>query len=237
MRSLILTVIFSVLCSITYAQSLRIVNTSDKVFGRTATEVEANISIKNIAEKPIEIIVYRKENNITSGQESYFCIGKSCFSPETVTATETKVLRPGEIYDGFKSVLKAGLGKAVSAITYCFQNVADPSDELCYTLTYQIETLSSSDILFSDNAITISTIYPNPIDDLAIFDYDIKDQKVAAKVILHNVLGGIVEEYPLSENETKLKIYTKGFNSGVYFYTLNIDNQNIITKKFVIKRQ
>lgn len=236
MRSLVLMVFFSIFCSIAYAQSLRIINTPDKVFGRTGAEVEAKIAIKNITEKPVEILIYRKESNITSGQESYFCLGKNCLPPETTTAIETKVVRPGEIYDGFRSVLKAGLGKSVSAITYCFQNITNPTDEICYTLTYQIEKLSSNDILFSDDAITISNVYPNPIDDQAIFDYDVKNQKVKAKIILHNVLGGVVEEYLLSEDENKLKIYTKSFNSGVYFYTLNVDNQNIITKKFVIKR-
>lgn len=236
MRGLILTVFISVLCSIVHAQSLRITNTPENVFGKTASEIGINISIKNTTEKPIEVIFYRKSNDINSGQESYFCVGKNCYSPETQTAIETKELRPGEVYDGFKSVLNSGLGKSVSKITYCFQNAANPADEVCHTLTYHVSTLSPNDILFFDNSISVSNIYPNPIDEIAIFDYSIKDPKVKAKIILHNVLGGIIEEYPLNEHETKLKIFTKSFSPGVYFYTLNVDNQNIITKKFVIKR-
>lgn len=236
MRGLLLTVFISVLCSYAHAQSLRVTNTPDNVFGRTASEISVNISIKNTTKKPIEVIFYRKSSEIPSGQESYFCVGKKCYSPETQTAIETKELRPGEVYDGFKSILNSGLGKSVSTITYCFQNAADPSDEICHTITYNVSSLSANDILFYDNSISVSNIYPNPINDIAIFDYSLKDPKVKAKIILHNVLGGIVEEHPLSELESKLKIYTKSFSPGVYFYTLNVDNQNIITKKFVIKR-
>ena len=236
MRGLILTVFISVLCSIVHAQSLRITHTPDNVFGRTASEIPVNISIKNTTKKPVEVIFYRKSIDINSGQEGYFCVGKTCYSPETQAATETKELRPGEVFDGFKSILNSGLGKSVSTITYCFQNAADPSDEVCHTLTYHVSSLSSNDVLFYDNSISVSNIYPNPIDEIAIFDYSIKDSKVKAKIILHNVLGGIVEEHPLSELESKLKVYTKSFSPGVYFYTLNVDNQNIITKKFVIKR-
>lgn len=149
---------------------------------------------------------------------------------------ETKVLRPGEIYEGFKSVLKAGLGEANSVVTYCFQNVADSADKLCYTLTYQVEALASNDVLFFNDDITVNNIYPNPINEMAIFEYDLKNPKIKAKIVLHNVLGGVVGEYGLSEYESKLKVYTQSLKPGVYFYTLNIDNQNLITKKFVIKR-
>src|SRR5690606_28648672 len=134
------------------------------------------------------------------------------------------------VYDSFKGILDCGLGLSVSTTTYCFQNAAGPSDEICHTIIFFFSQLTAYDILFYDNSISVSNIYPNPINDIAIFDYSLKDPKVKAKIILHNVLGGIVEEHPLSELESKLKIYTKSFSPGVYFYTLNVDNQNIITK-------
>lgn len=77
MRGLLLTVFISVLCSYAHAQSLRVTNTPDNVFGRTASEISVNISIKNTTKKPIEVIFYRKSSEIPSGQESYFCVGKS----------------------------------------------------------------------------------------------------------------------------------------------------------------
>ena len=200
------------------------------------TEITATVSLKNISAKPVEFKVIRTENNISSGQESYFCLGKDCFSPLAKVSIETKVLRPGEIYEGFKSNLKAGLGKSKSTVSYCFQNVADPSDEVCQTIIYQVESLRSEDVLFYNDDITISNIYPNPINEVAIWDYSLKNPKTNAKVILHNVLGGIVGEHELSEFESKLKVDTQTFKPGVYFYTLSLHNQNVITKKFVVKR-
>src|SRR5690606_20217398 len=100
MRSFYFTLVLFMFLSIYNAQSLRIVNTSNKVFGKIGTEIEAPVSIKNISSKPVEITIQRTENNISSGEESYFCLGKNCYSPATEISTESKVLRPGEIYDG-----------------------------------------------------------------------------------------------------------------------------------------
>jgi len=222
--------------SIGYAQSLRLVNSSGKIFGRVGSEIEAPVSIKNVSLKPVEITIHRTLNNISNGQESYFCMGRTCFAPETDISTESKILRPGEIFDGFRSVLRSGMGKSNTQISYCFVNVADPTDKLCTTLNYQIESSEGNEVLFFNKDINISNIYPNPINEVALFDYEVKNAGAKPKIILHNVLGSIVGEYVLNEFENKLKIYTQSFKPGVYFYTLNMDNQNLITKKFVIKR-
>lgn len=236
MRGFLFSIVILTSMSISYAQSLRLVNTSNKVFGRVGSEIEGPVAIKNVSSKPVEITFQRTNNNISSGQESFFCLGRTCYSPETNTSPETKTLRPGEIYDGFKGVLRSGMGKSNSQISYCFINVADPKDKLCTTLNFQIESSGGNDVLFFNEDINISNIYPNPINEVALFDYSIKSSTIKSKIILHNVLGSIVGEYSLNEFENKLKIYTQSFKPGVYFYTLSIDNQNLITKKFVIKR-
>ncbi len=236
MRGFIVSILLLISMSIAHAQSLRLVNTSGKIFGRVGSEIEAPVSVKNVSSKPVEIVIERTNQKISGGQESFFCMGRTCYTPETKISAETKVLRPGEIYDGFKSVLRSGMGKSTTQISYCFVNVADSEDKLCTTLTYQVESTESNDVLFFNDDISISSIYPNPINEVALFDYTVKKSSIQPKIILHNVLGSIVGEYILNEYENKLKIYTQNFKPGVYFYTLNIDNQNLITKKFVIKR-
>lgn len=236
MRGFYFTLVLFLSLSISNAQSLRIVNTSNKVFGKIGTEIEAPVSIKNVTSKPVEISVQRTENNVSSGEESFFCLGKNCYTPSTKISADTKILRPGEIYDGFKSVLRAGLGKSNSQVSYCFINVADSKDRICTTLTFQVESTESNGLLFFNDDLTVSNVYPNPINEVALFDFSIKNPVKKSKIVLHNVLGGVVGEYSLNEHENNLKIYTQSFKPGVYFYTLNIDNQNLITKKFVIKR-
>lgn len=236
MRGYSLTVIFCILLSVSHAQSLRVVNTSNNVFGKIGSDIEAHVSIKNITLKPVEITIQRTVNNISNGEESYFCLGKNCFSPSSNSSTESKIIRPGEIYDGFKSVLRAGVGKSNSQITYCFMNIADAQDKICTTINYQVESSESNGLLFFNEDISVSNIYPNPINEIALFDFSVKSSTIKPKIILHNVLGSVVGEYVLNEYDNKLKIYTQSFNPGVYFYTLNIDNQNLVTKKFVIKR-
>jgi len=82
----------------------------------------------------------------------------------------------------------------------------------------------------------LKDVYPNPIIDNAFVDYQILNEEVKAKIVLHNILGNIIEEYPLISSENKLKIRADGLNAGIYFYTLYIDNDGVITRKLVVKK-
>jgi hypothetical protein len=96
-------------------------------------------------------------------------------------------------------------------------------------------TLQDEEKMYSSNKITISAIYPNPASTKAAIKYELSDEAVKAKVVLCNVLGNIVGEYALSKETKQLDITTQDFASGVYFYTLNVDNKNVITRRLIIK--
>jgi hypothetical protein len=96
------------------------------------------------------------------------------------------------------------------------------------------------DQLFSNEKISISSIYPNPASSYASIDYNLsnqKDQKDQAKIILCNVLGNVVGEYPLVKDAKRLYISTQELSSGVYFYTLSVEGKSLITKKLIIRHQ
>src|SRR5690606_1059052 len=111
MRGFLIYILLSMSLSIGYAQSLRLVNSSGKIFGRVGSEIEAPVAIKNVSLPPVVITIHITLNNISNGQESYFCIVRACFAPDTDISTESKILRTGEIFDGFRSVLRSGMGK------------------------------------------------------------------------------------------------------------------------------
>lgn len=219
-----------------HGQNLKVIDSESKILGTIGREISNNILIKNTSEKTIRVKVKRVANNINSGQSSYFCVGRTCFEETVDEIPGVRILEPGMVLEDFRSVLKAGLTESQSTITYCFYNADNPSDSVCQEVTYLVEDSNLRGLLFYNDDIRISEVYPNPIDDIALFDYDLINQNSKAKLIIHDVLGTVVGEYPLFGYENSLKISTQHFTPGVYFYTLHIDNNNLITKKMVVRR-
>ncbi|MCC5943941.1 MAG: T9SS type A sorting domain-containing protein [Bernardetiaceae bacterium] len=83
--------------------------------------------------------------------------------------------------------------------------------------------------------IKISNAYPNPATEYVNFDYQLESMHSEAKITILNLLGSVVKEYKLDAFENKIQIPVHAFKSGVYFYRVSIDNQNVTTKKFIIK--
>ena len=99
------------------------------------------------------------------------------------------------------------------------------------------ETLQSVEKLFSNDKITISNIYPNPANEIAMVDYVISPNVTEAKLVFYNVLGSPVNNYVLDKTERKMSIRTSEYDNGIYFYQLYVDGKTLATKKLLIRHQ
>jgi hypothetical protein len=79
-------------------------------------------------------------------------------------------------------------------------------------------------------------VYPNPAVESAQIDYKIHETKPSYTVVVRNLLGNIVGEYPLDPAEVKLKMRTEDLNAGIYFFSLYIDNESVMTHKMMVKK-
>ncbi len=82
----------------------------------------------------------------------------------------------------------------------------------------------------------ISDLYPNPVSEFAFLEYQLNNEDTEAKILIHNVLGSVVGEYPLSNHEKQIKISAQELNDGLYFYTLNVEGKSLATKKLIVKK-
>lgn len=103
--------------------------------------------------------------------------------------------------------------------------------------TYESDSLQNmrGEMLFSNEKISISSVYPNPASAYASIDYHLSRDTDKAKIVLCNVLGNVVGEYTLIRDAKTLHISTLELNSGVYFYTLSLDGKSLVTRKLIIK--
>lgn len=92
------------------------------------------------------------------------------------------------------------------------------------------------DIFYSKDDVLVSNFYPNPAIKFANMEYKLKPYQNNAKIILQNVLGSQVKEYNLDPRENKLRLLTENMSPGIYFYTLFINDEGLVTRKLIVKR-
>ncbi|WP_291727785.1 T9SS type A sorting domain-containing protein [Bernardetia sp.] len=83
--------------------------------------------------------------------------------------------------------------------------------------------------------IEISEAYPNPAAHFVQFDYRMLDRNSEGKITVYNLLGSVVGEYRLDNYDNRKQISVSNLKAGIYFYTISVNNQSLITKKFVVK--
>lgn len=218
-------------------QDVEIVNASSKThYGKIGEQIQAPIKIKNISDRPVYVFVRRIDNRIGSTQSTNFCWGDDCFDKNIDKLPISKRLEPGETFEKFISVLETGLVSGFSTIKYEIYTRGKPHQVVEHEITYVVEDKSSASTLFSSEDLFLNEVYPNPVKEFAFIDYQINNNDKEVKILIHNVLGSMVGEFILNPLDKELKIPVVEYNPGVYFYTLYIDGDGVITKKLVIRR-
>ncbi len=205
------------------------------VTGSMGEDIRQSIKIKNISDRTIYVFVDRIEKVVGSTQSTNFCWGDECYDAEVERLPLSRRIDPGETSDAFISVLKSGLVEGYSTVKYDIYTRSDRESIISHEVTYSVEGEHNSQVLYSSDALIFNEVFPNPVREFAIINYKVTDPDTDAKVLLHNVLGRIVGTYELPVLEQVLKIDTKEFNPGVYFYTLFVDGDGILTKKLIIR--
>ena len=77
--------------------------------------------------------------------------------------------------------------------------------------------------------------YPNPVLNNLIVNYSIEGNINSAKIDVYDILGQKINTYTLSNKKGQLMIDVEGLNSGVYFYTIKVDEKTIKTERVIIK--
>ena len=223
------------------AQSLEIVNTDANQHGLIGEDLRTVIKIKNISDKPVYFSISEVKKVIGSSQKSFLCINNDCDNGNIAIrkgniSNYVRKLMPGETDESVVAVLESGLVQGISTISYQVFNVKKPEDNVQIELHYEIKEISDEGLLYSSKTVDLSDVYPNPVTEVAVFDYKIKNDSKEAKIIIHNVLGSVAGEYKLNPFEQQLKVSVENYNPGVYFYSLYIDNEGVATKKLVVRK-
>lgn len=97
--------------------------------------------------------------------------------------------------------------------------------------------LKAEELLFVNDKISVSNVYPNPASEYAEIDFTISPGLRDAKLTFYNVLGSQIQEFTLNKNERKLRVNTRDMATGLYFYQLSVDGKKVATKKMLVRHQ
>lgn len=77
--------------------------------------------------------------------------------------------------------------------------------------------------------------YPNPFQGRTSIEYSIPDDERNASIMVFNMTGKLLKEFKLREKSGKIEITSDEFQPGIYLYSLISENNEIITKKMIVK--
>jgi archaellum component FlaG (FlaF/FlaG flagellin family) len=212
-------------------QSLEFVDSQPAAIQASFSErVRIPLIIKNTGDKP-HVFTIRLANELGSTQKGYFCLDKNCV--EQINGEFTKRLEPGEALKDAAYILETGI--LTSQAQLRFEAQARGIDPVEYSILVSVEERKSR-FIFQTKDVSIHDVYPNPIIDVGFIEYKLSNDQVKARLMVHNILGTRLGEYDLIYGENRVKVTTDELSTGVYFYTLYIDNQGVVTRKMLVRK-
>jgi hypothetical protein len=234
MKKLLLSFVFIIINSWGFSQGFEITSLQEIYKGTIGENIKAPLRFKNTSDKAITLIIRKVNGQIGSTQKNYFCLENNCLD-EKIEDYIIKV-DPGQTLNSFHVVLEGGLVSGESSLKYLAYNKSNPSQSVEFELNFSVEEKPEKQNIYNSRFITLHDVYPNPVVDQAVVDYRVLNDQVKAKIVVHNILGNIVGEYPLPTFENFVRVKTYDLSAGIYFYTLYVDNESVITRKLIVRK-
>ncbi|MEM1318807.1 MAG: tail fiber domain-containing protein [Bacteroidota bacterium] len=76
---------------------------------------------------------------------------------------------------------------------------------------------------------------PNPANGMTIIEYSIPQDMNNADLVVYDVRGVELQRVSIAAGNGNIEYNTNNFNSGIYFYSIEANGQNLARKKMVIK--
>jgi hypothetical protein len=235
MKGTLLSALFLSLSLVVSAQGFEVAVNTEIQQGAIGETIKTPISVKNTSDKPLSLILRKVDNQLGSTQKIYYCLDKDC--TESRSEDYQFKLEPGQSLSALQIGLETGLVASEVSARYIIFNKYNPTQASDFTLHYTIHERSEKQNIFNSPNIVIHDAFPNPVtENIFTIHYKILNPTPKYKLFVYNLLGNVVGEYKIDPYDTSLRIRTDDFNSGIYFYTLSLNGEGVMTRKVVIRK-
>lgn len=217
------------------AQSFEFPDSKETISASIGQSVRIPLLVKNTGEKPQIFVIRKLSGDLGSTQRGYFCLDKTCLEPGIDEFSRR--LEPGKSLENLVYIVETGLVTGENSIQIeVASRSALPEGKLRTIRLLIHDERGSKSFVYSSRDITIYDVYPNPASEYAMLDYTLHNEHVEAMLVIHNVLGSHLIDQGLSYLENRVKINTDALPPGVYFYTVYLDKEGILTRKLVVRK-
>ena len=228
--------IFFLMLHLQVEGQVRVLNEAIEFNGKVNTSQRKSLILQNESEQTKEYNLKFLRGNIASSQNVKICLGNTCYDPKKDLAKVKLKLAPGEIYTDLYLEFDLGITAAKGTFDLHFANTENLRDVFIIEGVYNVEGEQGESNEIDHKDIKLGSVYPNPSSRVAQLDYQIKNPAVTARIVVNSFIGNPVFDLRLDPLQKSIVINVTDLNPGIYFYTLIVDNQNIVTKKLVVKR-
>jgi len=218
------------------AQQIRVLSEDLEFNGDLGTTQRKTVILQNDSDQQKTFFLKNLRGNIGSSQNIKVCIGDQCYDPKRDLGKIKLTLKPGEIVTDLYLDFEMGIAETRGSFDLFFANETNIRETFVVGAVYEVANAENKVDEFDYKDMILSDVYPNPSNRIAQFDYEFKNSKIKARIAINSFIGNPVAEYELDPTRKSLMINVSDFNPGVYFYTLFLDNKNIVTKKLVVKK-
>lgn len=213
---------------------VRVLSETIEFSGTIGSSQRKSLIIQNESNQAREYSLKFLRGNIGSSQNVKICIGEKCFDPKRDLSKIKISLGPGEIFTDLYLEFEMGITETKGNFDLHFYNSFNIRDVFVIESVYEVSGPIADGTNHKD--ISIGSAYPNPTHRTAQIDYTIKNPDAVVKISINSFIGNPIAEFQLDPLQKNLVINVADFNPGIYFYTLFVDNKNIVTKKLVVKK-
>ena len=193
--------------------------------------IVAHMWVTNNSSNPIAVRTKKIILDTIPGSDNYFC-WTSCYFSQ-VYIGDTMTVKAGETNKMFSGDYDAYGNAGKSRIMYVFYDDANPNDSVAFVAEYHAG--SGVGYVLSEKPDVKLNVFPNPAQNFVNINFDIPVNFQNAQFEIRNILGSVVSSTPIDAKNGNRSIDISSLQNGVYFYTLMIDQQAILSKKLVIK--
>ena len=222
--------------TISEAQQIRVLSEGLQFSGDLGSSQRKSIILQNESSQSKTYLLKNFKGNVGSSQKVKICIGEQCFDPKRDLAKIKLSLHPGEIMTDLYLEFEMGIVETMGSFDLFFVNAENIRETFMVEARYRVSNPDSKIDEFDYKEIKLSDVYPNPSSRVAQLDYRFNNPKVKAKITINSFIGNPIAEYELDPGRNSLSINVSDYKEGIYFYTLFLDNKNIVTKKLQIKK-
>lgn len=220
------------------AQSLKFFYQGEEVHDTVLLEVaglnaieEFTVNILNNTDNELEITVAKENIMELDGSMNTFCLG-ACYDPSVTIAPVPLVLaaHTQSTFDDFHLMYNSGRFMGISLVKYTFT-----IGEEVYSLVMKYSSLALG---ISQNVkVKQLNSYPNPCTDRVKIQYNLSGYAHSedAKIVITNLLGKKMQEKSLQNLSGDVMFDVEDFPAGIYFYSIEVAQQVLATKKLIVK--